>query len=133
MDYNLGYNIIDFVFKYHLRLLLRQKTPVQIRLGLPKHFTDAARRETRVAFFFAIFPFLPCFSRLYQAVGYNLGYKISKILMWKLPNQTFGNLLAVGAAPEVAAPVPATAPATQGNGGSVSGNKTSLKKSSRAL
>jgi len=38
MGYNLGYNIVDFVFKYRLRLLLRQKTPVQIRLGLFKSF-----------------------------------------------------------------------------------------------
>ena len=30
MGYNLGYNLLAFVFKYRLRLLLRQKTPVQI-------------------------------------------------------------------------------------------------------
>ena len=54
--------------------------------------------------------------------------------MWKLPNQTFGNLSPIGAVPDVTAPasVPA-APATQGNGGSVSGNKTSMNKSSRVL
>ena len=46
-------------------------------MGLPVQFIVATRRKTQVAFFFAISPLFPCFTRLYQAVGYNLGYKIS--------------------------------------------------------
>lgn len=79
MGYNLGDNTAFFIYDYHGRLLLRQKTPVQIRLGLPKHFLDVTRLfRTGYVFLFVSFvsPFLPCFSRIYQGVGYNLGYKI---------------------------------------------------------
>jgi hypothetical protein len=53
--------------------------------------------------------------------------------MWKLPNQTFGNLSPIGATPDVAAPATIHPGAPQGNGGSVSGNKTSMNKSSHVL
>jgi len=46
-------------------------------LGLPEYFIVAARRKTWAAFFFAISSLFLYFARIYQAVGYKLGYKIS--------------------------------------------------------
>jgi len=55
--------------------------------------------------------------------------------MWKLSPQAIGNLSPIGTVPAVVVPasVPPTAPTTQGNGGVVSGNKTSLNKNSHVL
>jgi len=54
--------------------------------------------------------------------------------MWKLSPLAIGNLSSIGTEPAVVVPVNApVAPAAQGNGGNVSGNKTSMNKSSRVL